>query len=89
MQKQGWEYIMPQPKSPQARWGNRDGRTTWWVGYWTNHITNETSENIPNFNSGKYKGDNKGGRAWRRGGSPGVPSKLEWLLSKHGGIEPY
>src|SRR5690242_4694705 len=32
----GWTYVMPEPKSPQAAWGHRDGRTTWWVGYWIN-----------------------------------------------------
>lgn len=26
MRAQGWFYIMPEPKSPQARWGNKDGR---------------------------------------------------------------
>jgi hypothetical protein len=28
LNRQGWVYVMPQPKSPQAAWGNRDGRTT-------------------------------------------------------------
>ena len=27
---------MPQPKSRQAAWGNGDGRTTWFYGFWDN-----------------------------------------------------
>src|SRR5436190_24378787 len=45
--KDGWIYVMPKPKSPQAAWGNRDGRTTWWVGYWTNARTKATSGKQP------------------------------------------
>lgn len=33
MRHEGWVYVMPEPKSPQAAWGNSDGRTTWWQGY--------------------------------------------------------
>lgn len=88
MQKQGWEYIMPQPKSAKAAWGVRDGRTTWWVGYWQNETTSQTSSTTPELSKGKYIGDDNGGRSWRRGGSPGAPSVLEWLLSKSGGVEP-
>src|SRR5258708_1434364 len=32
LKRAGWTYIMPEPKSPQAAWGNPDGRTTWWTG---------------------------------------------------------
>lgn len=39
----GWTYIMPEPKSRQAAWGNPDGRTTWWVGYWVNGRTGASS----------------------------------------------
>jgi len=88
MKAQGWIYIMPEPKSAQAAWGNRDGRTTWWIGYWENGITNETSSTEPTLQNGKYTGDGQGGRAWHRGGSPSAPSKLEWLLSTRGGIPP-
>jgi hypothetical protein len=88
MQKQGWSYSMPEPKSPQAAWGNRDGRTTWWVGYWTNEKTGETSSSEPMLKNGKYIGDAQGSRRWRRGGTPPPPTKIEWLLSKSGGIKP-
>lgn len=88
MKRQGWVYIMPEPKSAQAAWGNRDGRTTWWVGYWINEETDRTSSVEPVLENGKYVGDENGSRFWRRGGSPPPPSKIEWLLSKSGGIKP-
>jgi hypothetical protein len=88
MKKQGWTYVMPEPKSAQAAWGNRDGRTTWWVGYWTNDKTGETSSAEPVLKDGKYVGDGHGVRVWRRGGSPLPPMKIEWLMSKSGGIKP-
>ena len=40
MLAQGWKYTMPVPKSAQAAWGNGDGRTTWYNGYWYNSKTN-------------------------------------------------
>lgn len=86
---QGWVYTMPRPKSPQAAWGNRDGRTTWYVGYWTNAKTRATSSKQPTKDpDGNYVGDGLGGPSWRRGGSPPPPSKIEWLCSKDGGIPP-
>ncbi len=88
MQKQGWVYVMPIPKSKQARWGNTDGRTTWWKGYWHNKKTDQYSSTRPNPKNGVYVGYNTGRPGWRRGGSPGKPTKLEWLLSKSGGIPP-
>ena len=88
MIRQGWVYIMPEPKSTQAAWGNRDGRTTWWVGYWINEETDKTSSVEPVLENGKYVGDENGSRFWRRGGSPPPPTKIEWLLSKSGGIKP-
>jgi len=88
MKRQGWIYVMPEPKSAQAAWGNRDGRTTWWVGYWTNDKTGETSSIEPVLNNEKYVGNGQGVRVWRRGGSPPPPTKIEWLLSKSGGIKP-
>jgi len=89
MQQDGWEYTMPVPKSRQAAWGNTDGRTTWWVGYWYNSNTNTYSFATPKLKKGEYVGDGVGGPGWRRGGSPRSPTKLEWLLSKSGGIQPY
>jgi hypothetical protein len=88
LQAQGWSYIMPQPKSPQARWGNTDGRTTWYIGYWVNKNSNTTSITVPRKKVAEYVGDGNGGPAWRRGGTPSTPSKLEWLLSSSGGIKP-
>jgi hypothetical protein len=88
MQQKGWEYIMPSPKSSKASWGNTDGRTTWWVGYWHNNKTNKFSSSTPKLIKGEYVGDDSGGSGWRRGGSPRTPTKLEWLLSKSGGIKP-
>lgn len=88
MQKQGWSYTMPRPKSNQASWGNSGGRTTWWRGYWFNKRTKRYSSTTPKLKDSKYIGDNIVSRGWRRGGSPRTPSKLEWLLSKSGGIAP-
>jgi hypothetical protein len=83
MRSEGWRYVMPQPKSPQAAWGNTDGRTTWWVGYWINNKTGENSSDAPILINGKYKGDNKAcAGCWRRGGSPMRPSTLEEALSE-------
>lgn len=47
MYYQGWRYTMPQPKSAQAYWGNGDGRTTWWKGYWYNNKTKTYSATTP------------------------------------------
>ncbi len=88
MQVQGWEYSMPRPKSAQAAWGNSDGRTTWWPGYWHNSKTGEYSRTIPRLEGNVFKGDGQERPGWRRGGSPRRPNKLEWLLSKRGGIRP-
>jgi len=84
-----WTYIMPEPKSPQAAWGNHDGRTTWWVGYWVNGTTAATSSAQPTkISDGGWVGDGYGHRAWRRGGTPAPPTKVEWLCSGYGGIPP-
>lgn len=89
MQKQGWGYVMPMPKSPQAMWGNTDGRTTWWNGYWINRTTKQYSSTEPALKEGRYVGDGIDSSGWRRGGSPRRrPTDLEWLLSKSGGIAP-
>lgn len=79
---------MPEPKSAKAAWGVRDGRTTWWVGYWDNPLTRQTSSATPTKVDGKWVGDGQGTPGWRRGGTPGAPTVLEWLLSKSGGIKP-
>lgn len=83
----GWEYTMPRPKSPQAAWGNRDGRTTWWNGYWKNAKTGRYSSAQPTESDG-FAGDGISNAGWRRGGSPGAPSRIEWLCSTSGGIAP-
>jgi hypothetical protein len=89
LKRVGWTYIMPQAKSPQAAWGNHDGRTTWWVGLWTNEKDKSSSAIQPKKDdSGKWVGDGKGIRFWRRGGSPPRPTEIEWLCSKSGGIPP-
>lgn len=83
----GWTYYMPSPKSPQARWGNSDGRTTWWNGYWMNSNTNKVSASQPKEEN-NYQGDGTDPRGWRRGGSPRWPTVVEWLCSKSGGVKP-
>lgn len=90
MYQQGWRYTMPRPKSAQARWGNYDGRTTWWFGYWENIKTNAFSQDMPvKSDNGIYYGNDRDLRfSWRRGGSPRYPNKIEWLLSDAGGVKP-
>jgi len=91
MYLQGWRYTMPIPKSAQAFWGNYDGRTTWWKGYWYNIKTNKYSRRTPTkkLNS-YYYGDGQNDKGyWRNGGSPRNPSKINWLLSSSGGVKPY
>ncbi len=90
MYLQGWSYSMPRPKSSQATWGNYDGRTTWWKGYWYNEKTNKYSKETPKKQSnGYYYGDEQNNKGyWRNGGSPSYPSKTEWLLSSVGGVKP-
>jgi hypothetical protein len=83
----GWQYIMPRPKSSKASWGNYDGRTTWWPGYWSNSGSGRTSINQPK-DSDNFRGDGTGTPGWRRGGAPGPPTPVEWLCSKSGGITP-
>ena len=87
---QGWRYHMPQPKSRQAAWGNGDGRTTWFYGFWDNAKTGGTSKTDPvRRANGTYYGDSQDLRnTWRNGGSPPIPTALEWLLSASGGIPP-
>jgi len=81
----GWQYIMPRPKSRQARWGNSDGRTTWYYGYWKNTKTGQYSKQTPGKND-NYQGDGQRyAGQWRRGGSPGRPTIIEYLCSKSGG----
>jgi hypothetical protein len=90
MYLQGWRYTMPRPKSTQASWGNSDGRTTWWYGYWYNNQTGRYSNTTPQKKQGGYyKGDSQNQKGmWRNGGSPRYPSKVDWLLSDGGGVRP-
>jgi len=87
MLSQGWKYTMPRPKSAQAAWGNSDGRTTWYYGYWYNQKTNSYSDKTPvKKNSGMYLGDNQDhSNTWRNGGSPLMPDVYMFLLSDSGG----
>jgi hypothetical protein len=89
LKRAGCDYVMPEPKSPQARWGNRDGRTTWWIGYWQNKKAHLMSSKQPAKDEKReWIADGLGGPAWRRGGSPPRPSKIQWLCSESGGIAP-
>jgi len=89
LKRAGWTYVMPKPKGTQARWGNSDGPTTWWVGYWTNERNNTSSSTQPQKGArGHFVGDGKGFRHLRRGESPPAPSQIEWLCSESGGIPP-
>lgn len=87
MQRDGWRYIMPDPKSSQASWSNHDGRTTWWAGYWKNARTGVTSSMTPYWDEvqGQFIGDDDGERSWSTGGAPRYPNDYEWLLSSGGG----
>ena len=87
LKSQGWIYVMPSPKSDKAAWGNKDKRTTWWLGYWYNEITNEYSETKPRQNEyGIFYGDKNNIKGkWKNGGSPEYPDKVMFLLSKTGG----
>ena len=91
MYLQGWRYTMPRPKSSQASWGNYDGRTTWWKGYWYNNKTQNYSKTTPRKQTnGYYYGDKQNNKGyWSNGGSPRYPSKIDWLLSSSGGVKPY
>ena len=90
MYLQGWRYTMPAPKSSQASWGNHDGRTTWWKGYWYNNKTQKYSRKTPEKQTnGYYYGDEQNDEGyWSNGGSPKYPSKIDWLLSSSGGVKP-
>jgi|GEM_PF-1179353 len=90
MYLQGWRYTMPRPKSNQARWGNKDGRTTWWPGYWYNEKTQEYSRKTPNKQgNGYYDGDEQADKPfYEYGGSPSYPSRIQWLLSSKHGVKP-
>ncbi len=90
MHLQGWRYTMPAPKSAQAAWGNGDGRTTWWSGWWHNEETGKYSRRTPEkAANGYYYGDEQDNHGtWTNGGSPRTPTKIEWLLSDGGGVKP-
>ena len=90
MKQQGWEYIMPTPKSPGADWTVRDGRTTWHSGYWVNGKKKDRSYAEPKLKNGIYEGDNLFVEKWTtiKRGRPKNPTKIEWLLSKTDGVPP-
>ena len=70
----GWTYVMPEPKSSEAAWGNSDKRTTWWIGYWTNRVTKTITSAPPKpGDKSRRGGDGNGARQWRSGGSPQPP----------------
>lgn len=81
---QGWRYTLPQPKSRQAAWGNPDGRTTWWYGYWENIDTNMYSSKKPKLGQSRiFIGDGQKLKGYyRNGGSPSYPTKIETILSQ-------
>ena len=81
--RNGWNYVMPRPKSSRAAWGNPDARTTWWSGHWLNGTTGRASMTQPSTVDG-YDGDGIT-PGWRRGGAPADPSDVEWLCSTSGG----
>lgn len=81
MQEQGWEYNMPSPKSPQAAWGNYDGRTTWYVGYWENSKTGETSTPIQSRRMGSLLVTAPGAQAG------GAAAALRRLLNFNGSYQ--
>ena len=81
----GWTYVLPEPKSKAAKWGNTDTRTTWWPGYWRNDRTNRTSVTEPAKPG--WMGDGAEKPKWRDGGSPGPVSWVEWLCSKEGSAD--
>lgn len=87
MYAQGWRYSMPNPKSKQASWGNSDGRTTWYNGYWHNETTDAYSVKTPlKTSGGTYAGDNQNqSGTWSNGGSPQKPDVYMYLLSPSGG----
>jgi hypothetical protein len=82
----GWRYVMPEPKSKAAKWGNKDTRTTWFPGYWKS-ASGATSVAQPSASDG-FKGDGAAKPAWRDGGSPNAPTWIEWLCSESGGVMP-
>jgi hypothetical protein len=85
----GWIYVMPLPKEPEGSWENHDVNTTWSNGYWTNRETKATSLMQPiKGPGGSWLFDGRGAASWHHGGPPHRPSKIEWLCSREGGIQP-
>lgn len=87
MYEQGWSYTMPSPKSAKAAWGVKDGRTTWYNGWWYNSKTKAYSSSTPKkAKTSLFLGDNQNTKnTWRNGGSPSTPDVYMYLLSKSGG----
>jgi hypothetical protein len=90
LHKQGWTYFMPSPKCQGTARGNQEGKTTWWCGYWYNKERDCYSYTIPvKKENGLYYGDRQNKKdTWRWCKDNNKPSKLQWLLSKKGGIKP-
>ncbi|MEY3143263.1 MAG: hypothetical protein RLY21_1756 [Planctomycetota bacterium] len=83
----GWTFILPEPKSKAAKWGNTDPRTTWWPGFWRNEKTGAMSASQPKGDPSKgrgFVGDGQDKPKWRDGGSPGPVGWVEWLSSSEG-----
>jgi hypothetical protein len=78
-------YVLPEPKSKAAKWGNTDTRTTWFPGYWKNEKTDATSVSQPKKPG--LVGDGQEKPKWRDGGSPGPANWVEWLCSREGAAE--
>lgn len=82
----GWRYVMPEPKSKAAAWGNKDTRTTWWPGYWKN--ANGATSSAQPVEADGFRGDGASKPEWKAGGAPAAPTWVEWLCSESGGVAP-
>jgi len=86
LQASGWTYVMPEPKSKTAAWGNKNTKSTWYPGYWKN--AGGATSVVQPTEADAFKGDGESKPKWKDGGSPKAPSFVEWLCSKGGGISP-
>lgn len=82
----GWTFMMPRPKSSKARWGNSDSRTTWWPGHWQGPAGRYSSSQPKEIDG--WTGNGVRNTDWRKGGTPGAPTVVQWLCSTSGGISP-
>lgn len=89
IKRAGWTYMMPKAKRSRTGWLYRETRATWWIGYWTNELTEATSIQQPQrAPNGQWIGDSKAVGYWQRGTAVPIPSKIEWLCSNSGGTPP-